>query len=122
VSVFSSYAEKIGELLRGLDLDAAGPDYDKNIKAITGELIALVDNKARGDKLFPKPWLVERCGEEELIVTDAIGTKLFYIMGDEGDGADAKPSVLFHSDVEADTDYLIGEIMGHVEQRNRAAG
>ena len=57
--------------------------------------------------MFPKPWQLAASGPHECIVTDAEGRKLFYIIGDEGDGDEAEPSVLFHSE---ETDELLTEI------------
>jgi hypothetical protein len=49
---------------------------------------------------FPKPWKVDQAGREEYLVTDADGSKLFYIVGDEGDEPHIEPSVLFYNDKE----------------------
>jgi hypothetical protein len=43
---------------------------------------------------FPKPWVFERTGPSDWIVRDATGRKLFYVIGDEGDGDQVGPSVL----------------------------
>jgi len=58
---------------------------------------------------FAKPWQMAWAGHHEFVVTDAKGRKLFYIVGDEGDGDETEPSVLFFSN-DADTDELLGEI------------
>lgn len=58
---------------------------------------------------FPTPWQIQQTGPTDCVVLDASGRKLFYIVGDEGDGEDAEPSVLFWGD-EADTDVLLDRI------------
>jgi hypothetical protein len=35
--------------------------------------------------MFKKPWKVEQVAPAELLVTDADGHKLFYVVGDQGD-------------------------------------
>ncbi len=55
---------------------------------------------------------MQQTGDQEFVVLDAEGRKLFYIMGDEGDPAEndednIPPSALFYGD---DSDALIDEI------------
>jgi hypothetical protein len=50
--------------------------------------------------MFPRPWQVHPTGPNEVVVLDADDRKLFYVMGDEGDGDEAKPSALFHGTAE----------------------
>lgn len=62
---------------------------------------------------FPKPWTLWPTGPAEFLVVDANERKLFYIVGDEGDGSKddedyIAPSALFHSE---DTDFLTDEIV-----------
>ena len=64
---------------------------------------------------FPEPWKVIRVGEQEFQVNDANGTKLFYIAGDEGDGAEAEPSVLFWSEKDEDTNYVAHRLIDMIE-------
>jgi len=59
---------------------------------------------------FPMPWQIQQTGPHDCVVLDASGRKLFYIVGDEGDGEDAEPSVLFWSDDDADSEFLLNEI------------
>jgi len=63
---------------------------------------------------FPKPWQIEQTGPHDCCVNDANGRKLFYVVGDEGDGEDAKPSILFWGK-DADSDALLDEIVRMVE-------
>jgi|KBSMisStaDraftv2_1062788.scaffolds.fasta_scaffold00032_102 hypothetical protein len=58
---------------------------------------------------FPKPWRLKQTSGTDCVVLDANGRKLFYIMGDEGDGDKAEPSVLFWGDA-ADSEMLLNEI------------
>lgn len=58
---------------------------------------------------FPRPWRMEQTGHTDCVITDANGLKLFYVVGDEGDGEDAKPSVLFWGN-DTDTLILLNEI------------
>jgi hypothetical protein len=57
---------------------------------------------------FPKPWKIEQTGHSDCVVYDANGSKLFHIVGDEGDGEEAEPSMLFWSD---DSDDLLNEVV-----------
>lgn len=63
---------------------------------------------------FPKPWTMRETGHAEFLVVDANDCKLFYIVGDEGDGSKEGdedyilPSALFYSE---DTDFLTDEIV-----------
>jgi len=40
---------------------------------------------------FPKPWTIVQTGPYDFLVADANGCKLFYIVGDEGDGTEETP-------------------------------
>jgi hypothetical protein len=68
---------------------------------------------------FPKPWTVEQTESDGCVVLDANGRKLFYILGDEGDGDEGgdyyvEPSVLFWGDKE-DSASLLAEIRHRLE-------
>jgi hypothetical protein len=63
---------------------------------------------------FPKPWRVEQTGPMDWIVRDAANRKLFYIVGDEGDGDKGtddyiEPTILVWSEDE-DHERLLDEI------------
>jgi hypothetical protein len=63
---------------------------------------------------FPKPWKMEQTGPTDCCVYDANDRKLFYIVGDEGDGEEIESSVLFWSDDDDNEDLYI-EIKKMVE-------
>lgn len=58
---------------------------------------------------FPKPWQLLQTSATDCVVLDANGQKLFYIVGDDGDGSEIESSVLFYGD-DADTEMLLNEI------------
>ena len=65
--------------------------------------------KGAAEMKCPKPWQLQQTSATDCVVLDANGRKLFYIVGDEGDGEEAEPSVLFYGD-DADTEFLLDEI------------
>jgi hypothetical protein len=64
---------------------------------------------------FPKPWTLEQTGPTDCVVCDASGRKLFYIVGDEGDGDEEQPSILFWGD-DAESSALLNQIKTLIEK------